>query len=155
MLDFITLRLPYYSSVLEILFKLYRTYRNPLHKYDYNGSLVRFSLGWLFELPHFPDSEFYNFFLSESSTVQYYKKSHDKSSLDSLIIIDQNILYTFCPYLERIKKILMTTSLNNTVTVKHITPVTAIHSSEKITKKRIEVSLYYITKKFSKTCDSN
>lgn len=141
MLDFLSLRLPYYISVYKILFNLYRTYYQYERCYFYNVSLVRLSLGWLFELPHFPDMEFFAH-LNETESFQNSSenKEREKKALDDLQIVDENLLYTFCPYLEEIKKVLLTDAVNSQATVKHITPVTAIQYGQEIAKKKIEVS---------------
>ncbi|KAJ8939318.1 hypothetical protein NQ314_011176 [Rhamnusium bicolor] len=155
MLDYVTLRLSYNISIYKILFDLYKNYETSFEtsNYNYNISLVRFCLGWLFELPHFPDSEYFNFCTSTNSVDfkqigrQKGQKTKTKckeiksKALDELNIVDQNILYICCPYLEEIKRLLSSNALNTNVTVKHITPVTAVQSSNEITKKRIEQQL--------------
>lgn len=64
--------------------------------------------------------------------------------LDELQVIDHNILYLCCPYLEEIKKLLSSTVTSNTLSVKHITPVTALNSPDQIAKKKIQVYLHII-----------
>ncbi|CAG9831361.1 unnamed protein product [Diabrotica balteata] len=134
MLDYITLRLPYFLSLYEILFQIYHSYEKPSPTIDYNNALIKFCLGWLFDLPHFPDTEYSKFCLSKNS--HFVRKNH---TLDGISIVDQNVLYFCCPYLEEIKKILNNTFENNrTLAAKHITPVTAVESSEQISKKKLE-----------------
>lgn len=141
MLDFLTLRLSYYMSVHKILFQLYKNYNHYGKHSSYTISLVKFSLGWLFELSHFPDTDFFNEMCKTANIDTHFtKKKVKEKMLDDLEIVDQNILYMFCPYLEEIKKLLLTDVSNNHVTVKHITPVTTIQSAEEISKKKIEVS---------------
>lgn len=152
MLDYVTLRLPYYISMYRILFDLHKNcdkvLRNKSNVSNYNVSLVKFCLGWLFELPHFPDSEYFNF-CTESlevgvacpKTPKPKSKTAKERTLDDLDLIDQNILYICCPYLDEIKKLLSSNALNSSVTVKHITPVTAVQSSNEIAKKRLEISV--------------
>lgn len=141
MLDFITLKTPYYISVHKILFQLYKKFINYEKKTSYNILLVKFSLGWLFELPHFPDSEFFTSLYETNNLQESLEKVNKNDKLmDDLKIVDQHILYTFCPFLEEIKKLLLTDVTNNNATVKHITPVSAIHSGKEITQKKLEVS---------------
>lgn len=140
MLDFVTLRLPYYTSVYKLLFMLYKTCNHYMKSGSYNNSLVKFSLGWLFELPNFPDTEFYTN-LNEMDIPLEIKNSNNKR-LDDLQMVDQHILYTFCPFLEEIKKLLLSDVSSNNTTVKHITPVTTLQSAEQITKKKLEVKVY-------------
>lgn len=141
MMDFLTLRLPYYISVFKILFQLYRKDNRSKKNWPYNILLVKFSLGWLFELPHFPDVEFFTY-LNETDKlpINFSCSEKKETMLDDLKIVDQNILYTFCPFLDDIRKLLLTDIVNSNATVKHITPVTTIQSGEEIAKKKIEVS---------------
>lgn len=151
MLDYVTLRLPYYLSLYKILFHLHKNcdkvLGNRTNVNNYNASLVKFCLGWLFELPQFPESEYFSFCLDVPEGDIFYLKSPKtkcksvkERKLDDLDIVDQNILYTCCPFLEEIKKLLSSDALNGLVTVKHITPVTAVQSSDEIAKKKLEVS---------------
>ncbi|XP_056639601.1 codanin-1 [Diorhabda sublineata] len=136
MLDYVTLRLPYYLSLYELLYQIYHSYEKTSKKIDYNNALIQFSLGWLFDLPKFPDADYTTF--RKSKNVHFIRKCN---TLDDISIVDQNILYFCCPYLEEIKKILTNSIGNCTVTVKHITPVSAVESSEQISKKRLEQQL--------------
>lgn len=148
MLDYVTLRLPYYISVYKILFSLHKNCDRVLGSKpngNYNASLVNFCLGWLFELPHFPDSEYFNFCVGAHEDGIFCPKAKHKfdkeRKLDDLDIVDQNILYVCCPFLEEIKRLLSSNALNGSVTAKHITPVTAVHSSNEMAKKKLEVSV--------------
>ncbi|XP_018572391.1 codanin-1 [Anoplophora glabripennis] len=148
MLDYVTLRLPYYISVYKILFDLHKNCYKVLGTKNYNAPLIKFCLGWLFELPHFPDSEYFNFCteeleagISSPGTPKTNSKTVKERKLDHLDIIDQNVLYICCPFLEEIKKLLSSNALKGSVTVKHITPVTAVQSSTKIANKRLEQQL--------------
>lgn len=78
-------------------------------------------MGWLFDLPQFPDGDFFNYNSSkliniETRTTHYHYR-----------LIDQNILYQLCPYLDEIKTYLQSSdgSNSNSLTIKHITPVSA------------------------------
>lgn len=145
MLDYVTLRLPFFSDVFNMLFDIHR-------RCSINGDLayfgniescllVKLSLGWLFELPHFPDGLYFGY----CSSTEAFKKTRrqDMESdicLDQLRMVDQHVLYTCCPYLKEIKKLLMLNSSHNeNTTVKHITPVTAVQSPTRVAKKRLEV----------------
>lgn len=142
MLDLITLKLPYYISVNKMLFHLYKNYNQFEKNCSCNTLLVKFSLGWLFELPHFPDSEFFTYlYATDDFQINLENSDNAAQFLDNLKIVDQHILYTFCPYLEEIKKLLLTDATNNNTTVKHITPVTTILSGDEVTKRKAEVSV--------------
>ncbi|XP_060532788.1 codanin-1 isoform X3 [Cylas formicarius] len=131
MLDYVTLRLPYYVSVNEILVQLYRNARAPL---------LVFCLGWLFELPHFPDGEYFSIHFEgvQCPTEQF---SEADSYLDDLEIVGQNVLYLCCPYLDEIKKLLCADSSGNKVSVKHITPVSEVETSGDAVRKKLEQQL--------------
>ncbi|CAH1977790.1 unnamed protein product [Acanthoscelides obtectus] len=138
MLDYVTLRLPYYMSCYRILFSIYKDAFKKKGDFDYNSILMKSCLGWLFELPQFPDLEYFHFCVSN---YENQNSQHGSSGVDDINIIDQDILYAFCPYLDEIKKLLTSTSSKSNVTVKHITPVTAVQSFEQVHKKKFEQQL--------------
>ncbi|CAH0548798.1 unnamed protein product [Brassicogethes aeneus] len=137
MLDYVTLRLPYFRDLFAVLFNLYKNYNGTA----FNTSLIKISLGWLFELPSFPDTDFFNHIDGTKENPQKTENKSKKSPLDSLDIVDQNILYICCPYLSELKKLLTNNTTQSHVTVKHITPVTAVKSSNDIAKKKLEYQL--------------
>lgn len=152
MLDYVTIRLPYFMEVIKILFKIYHS--ADVQRTDgciYNWVLIRLSLGWLFELSHFP-SEFYFNFISKGDffnikTVEGCELDESNSKrqkrlcLDRSDIVDQTILYTFCPYLEGFRKLLLATNASNGGNcVKHITPLSAVENSNDLTEKKLKVS---------------
>ncbi|VEN48881.1 unnamed protein product [Callosobruchus maculatus] len=138
MLDYVTLRLPYYMSCYRILFSIYRGVFKKKKGFDYNSVLIKSCLGWLFELPQFPDSEYLHFCVDCKSDIE---QPQNCSGIDDINIVDQDILYAFCPYLDEIKKLLTSTSSKSSVTIKHITPVTAVRSFEQVNKKKFEQQL--------------
>lgn len=128
MLDYVTLRLPHYISLFKKLFYIYRKIRIDRNNFE-SVMLIKFCLGWLFELPNVPGSLYYNF-----------EDTSELFTLDELRLVDQHVLAVCCPYLKEIKKLLLSnTATNDGVTVKHITPLTAVQSPAKIAKKRLEV----------------
>ncbi|XP_076255015.1 codanin-1 like protein dlt [Rhynchophorus ferrugineus] len=139
MLDKVTLRLPYYSSLNQMLFEIYASvmFTNEI---NYNTAVIKFCLGWLFELPHFPDTQYFNFCLENRNYLPTVLKTNH-ISLDDLNIISQSVLYVCCPYLEEIKKALVTTALDDKVSIKYITPVTAIDSKIEATRKKMQHQL--------------
>lgn len=146
MQDHVTLRLPYYTKVCEKLFYIYQNVPHMQMLTLEGRILIKLCLGWLFELPNFPEGLYFNYcankseikndlFCSMSSAVcqKFY-------SLDEMRIVDQNVVYLCCPYLKEIKKVLISNSCSNDgVTVRHITPLTAVQSPMKAAKKRLEV----------------
>lgn len=137
MLDYVCLRLPYYVSIHQLLFQIYQSCLTKC-TVRYNEALVKFSLGWLFELPHFPDQEYFSF--CNSGAFLEEKKYKCRSSLDDLDLVDQSFLYICCPYLEEVRTLLISNAQNHAVTVKHITPTTAVESTKEIAKKQLKVS---------------
>ncbi|XP_008194510.1 codanin-1 isoform X2 [Tribolium castaneum] len=136
MLDTVTLKLPYYTQIQNTLYWIYRNFNwgpSP------NIYLIKFCLGWLFELPHIPDNNALYFTTEE--TTQNSTESPKTSYIDQLEIVDQDILYFCCPYLNEIKKLLTTTTTNQMITIKHITPVTAQQSPDEIARKKLEQQL--------------
>lgn len=133
MLDYVTLRLPYFLKLFKQLFCIYRTVEMRENNLD-SVMLIKFCLGWLFELPNVPGSLYYNF-----------EEPSEKLILNELCLVDQNVLMVCCPYLKEIKKILFANAVGNVgATVKHITPLTAVQSPAKIARKRLEVKNFYL-----------
>lgn len=134
MLDTVTLKLPYYIQVHSSLFWIYRNFDwGP----DPNIYLIKFCLGWLFELPHIPDHNYLHFCTETLPSEQ----STSKTFIDQLEIVDQDILYFCCPYLDEIKKLLSATFTNHSISIKHITPVTAHQSPDEVARKKLEQQL--------------
>lgn len=149
MLDHVTLRLPYYTKICEMLFRIYQNCSKTFQRNPEGQMLVKLCLGWLFELSHFPEGSYFNYCSvnlrqsqTDSDKVENYRRG---CSLDELRLVDQQVLYVCCPYLKEIKKILISNSSNNdNTTVKHITPLTALQSPNKMAKKRVEASVLKI-----------
>lgn len=137
MLDFVTLSLPYYTTIFKSLFWLYKNFTWAPKSNIY---LIKFALGWLFNLSSVPDRN-YLVFDAEFRGYQEEHKQSDRSItyLDELQMIDHNILYFCCPHLDEIKKLLSSAGSGNTLPVKHITPVTALQYPDEIARKKIQV----------------
>lgn len=134
MLDNVTLRLPYYNTVFKQLFNVYRNVEITENNLE-GVMLIKLCLGWLFELPNVPGNLYYN----------YEECCYERLFINELRLVDQNVLMVCCPYLKEIKKLLLLNAAGNEgVTVKHITPLTAVQSPARIAKKRLEVSFYFI-----------
>lgn len=151
MLDYITIRLPYYVEVLEMLFSIYCKKRSVKYTLTNFGSiLIDLSLGWLFELPHFPSEFYYSYFEKNSDFSSDFCNNVDTTlekdiPIDHLDIVDFSILHMLCPYLEEIKQMLQSNNFSgNAVKIKHITPLTAVESTSEITEKRLKVCMYIL-----------
>lgn len=150
MLDYVTIRLPYFQNILVQLFWLY-------HQFSENSSMVlenslvlntssmvllKFCLGWLFELPHFPSDQYFTWLSNPNYSINSKPITlRNKLVLDNLDIVDHNILFTCCPYLEEIKKLLQSNSARSGITVKHITPLSAVESTSEASEKRLKIQL--------------
>ncbi|XP_033222064.1 codanin-1 isoform X2 [Belonocnema kinseyi] len=145
-MDAASLRLAYYTQLLEMLYCIYRishsdnlaTSRQFMS--PQTSVLIRFSIGWLFELPNFPINLYFTWQSSHTSkklkTICQLEKPKmevsvvsDKRnlSLDKLDIIDDRVLYCCCPYLAEFK-VLLTTGNSQTInnqSNRHITPVSS------------------------------
>lgn len=66
------------------------------------------------------------------------KKCPNAKYLDGIKIVDQKILYSCCPYLEEIKKLLIS-NVSNGITVKHITPLSTTDTSNEIEENKLKV----------------
>ena len=161
-LDVASLRIPYYSRLLEMLYCIYRI--SDLDSFvnfkqfmsEKTSVLIKFSLGWLFELPNFPTDLYFSCQSSHTSkklkTICQMKDqkmevsvstSKRNLSLDKLDIIDDGVLYSCCPFLTEFK-ILLTTGNSQTINSKsnrHITPVSSQlpNAADSTNKKNLEV----------------
>ncbi|KAL3271000.1 hypothetical protein HHI36_021501 [Cryptolaemus montrouzieri] len=141
MLDPITLRTTYYTSVINILITLYRNFGNSESSIpEHNIYLVKYTLGWFFELNNFPHSVFFERLHSNGSFKMM--DCHKPLGIDRLNIADQNVLYIFCPYLEEIRKLLTSKIVaKDRITIRHITPLSAAESPKEVARKKIENQL--------------
>lgn len=151
MMDAVSLRLPYYKQVLELLYCVYCA----INHTDFSASdclisqqaamLLKSSLYWLFELPHFPK----DFYLTWQSTCKIKElkilKQMEKSSvqkrnspcvadcaisvkcsLDKLDIITDKTMRMCCPRTESTISAFNGNGMNLSIsTNKHVTPVTS------------------------------
>jgi codanin-1 len=165
-MDHASLRLPYYKRVLEILYCIYRTSNYHLGLMSEKAAaLIRFTIGWLFELPIFPKELYYSwqskysdkdfkmiFMINNPIDLLGYSLIDIETSiisvnhylfLDKLEMIDERILYNCCPFLREFN-ILLTSGnsiISNSTSYRHITPVTSQLQKpiKKVNKKHLEV----------------
>lgn len=151
MMDIVSLRLPYYKQILELLYYIYHAVNHTdLTAPDclisqQSAVLLKSSLSWLFDLPNFP-RDFYIAFqktckIKELKGLKQMEKfsekkrnSHSvdcvipvKSSLDKLDIITERTMRMCCPRTESALTVFHGgngTNLNINSN-KHITPVTS------------------------------
>lgn len=151
MLDFVTLRLPYFSQLVETLYKIHYTDSKAL---GFMGRIegplmVKLCLGWLFELRHFPIESYrrwlINQYLSNTRLEGVADQPTFQCFVDQLDLVDENVLYTVCPYLYEIRSLLNTnpdSNTNRSGPAKYIRPITTRINdpdTEEKRKKRMEV----------------
>lgn len=126
MLDNVSLRLSCYNNLHDTLFAIYTYHKWTVKDDDIpmrNKALVTLSIGWLLELPQFPTEIYFNW-LSDCTKRSVTPSKMNKICLDRMNIVDNSMLYNCSPFLEEIKKLLISYTTNKgTITVKHITPL--------------------------------
>ncbi|KAF5291760.1 hypothetical protein FQA39_LY14248 [Lamprigera yunnana] len=135
MLDPVTFQLKQIQDVVNILFQIYyESYRYPI--------VIKLMIGWLLELPHFPNKSYYKWLLNPNVSG-YKRETKCQICLDDLDIFDQNVFYMCCSYLDEIKKALSTdvNSSSKIITLNHITPISADEASSETVNKRLQVQL--------------
>ena len=155
MMDHASLRLPYYKTVLEMLYCIYRAsnYHGITNSDEFmslkTAVLLKLVIGWLFELPIFPTELYYSWrskyndkslkmFCESLQSINIPECSLTDAEtsvisvkhclfLDKSDIVDDRILYSCCPFLRELN-ILLTPgnlSVNNATPYRHVTPVTS------------------------------
>lgn len=171
MLDAVSLRLPYYKQILELLYYIYKAVNQSEFLAPDNSIsqqtaiLLKSILGWLFELPNFP-KDFYpswqqTYKVKELQSLKQFDKHAQKNilsgepivsgtsakyNLDKLDIINEKTLRICCP----LPAPNSNANINNCNSNKHITPVSSqLDKSVRSTGiKHLEVSLLIIVKLF-------
>ncbi|KAB5562360.1 hypothetical protein PHYPO_G00016930 [Pangasianodon hypophthalmus] len=105
MLDYTGPFLPCYRTALGLLLQIYRRMRlgKVGEQYYLNQMLLVAVLGWLFQIPVFPEDLFFSINLQELEDLENHTSSQ---GLDNLPLVDQQLLYTCCPYLGEFRKLL-------------------------------------------------
>ncbi|XP_076278594.1 codanin-1-like [Lasioglossum baleicum] len=148
MLDSVSLRLPYYKHVLELMYYTYRAVNNSDLK-DLDSAiskqtaiLLKSTLSWLFDLPNFP-KEFYSswqkmYKIEELKNLKQFDKHYvqknallgdlivpvasTKCNLDKIDIINERTMRICCPSVGQVAVI---NTKKNYHSNKHITPVSS------------------------------
>lgn len=157
MLDTVSLRLPYYKQILELLYYIYKA----VNQSDFLESdspisqqtaiLLKSTLGWLFELSNFPKDLYPSwqktYKVKELQSLKQFDKDYaqknmlsgepivsvtsTKYNLDKLDIINEKTLRICCPSAAlNAPSMNSNANLNNCNSNKHITPVSSqLHKS--------------------------
>ncbi|XP_042598617.1 codanin-1 [Cyprinus carpio] len=106
MLDHIGPLLPFYRTALCLLLQIYkRMLLGRGGELCYMNQLLMVAvLGWLFQIPIFPEDLFFSTDLKEE--VKELENITSSQGLDTLPLVDQQLLYTCCPYLGEFRKLL-------------------------------------------------
>ncbi|KAK2892035.1 codanin-1 [Channa argus] len=131
MLDFVGPLLLCYRTALGTLLLLYRRMLlDRCGEMCYLNKLLMVSLlGWLFQIPVIPEDIF---FTSEFSEVAKLEDSNmSGTGLDCIPLVDQQLLYTCCPFLGEFRKLLAAFVSGSTAKsggiIRKITPTSAEH----------------------------
>ncbi|KAM5235369.1 codanin-1 isoform 2-T2 [Ctenodactylus gundi] len=106
--DHIVPLLDYYRSVFTLLLRLHRSLvlsQESSGKVCFLNKLLLLAvLGWLFQIPTVPEDLF---FLDESQVDTFeIDTAASECGLDSVPVVDQQLLYTCCPYIGELRKLL-------------------------------------------------
>ncbi|XP_061467262.1 codanin-1 [Rhineura floridana] len=147
LMDYIAPYLDYYGKIFTLLLQLYRYLLLSENKEMcfLNKLLILAVLGWLFHVPTVPENLFFaaqarpeGLTTDSGMTVQ---------ALDSVPLVDQQLLYTCCPYLGELRKLLSSFVLGsggkNGGYVRKITPTAAEALAPKpsITQQKLQAEL--------------
>ncbi|XP_073921877.1 codanin-1 isoform X3 [Castor canadensis] len=106
--DHIVPLLDYYRSIFTLLLQLHRSLALSQESEGemcfLNKLLLLAVLGWLFQIPPVPE----DLFFQEESQVNAFEvdTAASEHGLDSVPVVDQQLLYTCCPYIGELRKLL-------------------------------------------------
>ncbi|KAK9960202.1 hypothetical protein ABG768_010277 [Culter alburnus] len=106
MLDYIGPFLPCYRTALCLLLQIYkRMVLGRGGELCYMNQLLMVAvLGWLFQIPIFPEDLFFSTDLEEE--IKELESNTSSQGLDTIPLVDQQLLLTCCPYLGEFRKLL-------------------------------------------------
>ncbi|KAJ8707598.1 hypothetical protein PYW07_011275 [Mythimna separata] len=138
MLDYTSLRIKYYQNLLKILFDIY-TNRLKIEKSTMKKNTtiyLKSILGWLFDLPHFPQELFHENRLCVSAGTDM--------NIDSCDLIDESVIIELCPHLRDLNVLLSTCRVSQEQkdigSYRHITPVSlTLNPEDRIKNKEKEL----------------
>uniref|UniRef100_A0A673I426 Codanin-1 C-terminal domain-containing protein n=1 Tax=Sinocyclocheilus rhinocerous TaxID=307959 RepID=A0A673I426_9TELE len=129
MLDYVGPFLPFYRTALCLLLQIYkRMVLGRGGELCYMNQLLMVAvLGWLFQIPIFPEDLFFSTDVKEE--IKELENITSSQGLDTLPLVDQQLLYTCCPYLGEFRKLLAAFVAGSTSKsgglVRKITPTSA------------------------------
>ncbi|KAJ7403184.1 codanin 1 [Pitangus sulphuratus] len=147
LVDHIAPFLDYYRKVFGLLLQVYRLMvLSEDKKMSFlNKLLILAVLGWLFQVPSVPEELF---FTTDDRQERFMMDTVTcAQALDSVPLVDQQLLYTCCPYLGELRKLLASfvagSGAKNGGFIRKITPTAAESLAPKasVTQRKLQVEL--------------
>ncbi|XP_075610502.1 codanin-1 isoform X1 [Balearica regulorum gibbericeps] len=147
LVDHIAPFLDYYRKVFCLLLQVYRLMvLSEDKKMSFlNKLLILAVLGWLFQVPSVPEELFFTTDVRQEGLMMDSVTS--AQALDSVPLVDQQLLYTCCPYLGELRKLLASfvagSGAKNGGFIRKITPTAAESLAPKasVTQRKLQVEL--------------
>ncbi|NXX22332.1 CDAN1 protein, partial [Podargus strigoides] len=147
LVDHIAPFLDYYRKVFCLLLQVYRlmVLSEDKEMSFLNKLLILAVLGWLFQVPSVPEELFFTTDVRQEGLMMDTVTS--AQTLDSVPLVDQQLLYTCCPYLGELRKLLASfvagSGAKNGGFIRKITPTAAESLAPKasVTQRKLQVEL--------------
>ncbi|NWH62913.1 CDAN1 protein, partial [Geococcyx californianus] len=147
LVDHIAPFLDYYRKVFCLLLQVYRlmVLSEDKEMSFLNKLLILAVLGWLFQVPSVPEELFFTPEVGQDGLMVDTVTS--AQALDSVPLVDQQLLYTCCPYLGELRKLLASfvagSGTKNGGFIRKITPTAAESLAPKasVTQQKLQVEL--------------
>ncbi|NXK71398.1 CDAN1 protein, partial [Amazona guildingii] len=147
LVDHIAPFLDYYKKVFCLLLQVYRlmVLSEDKEMSFLNKLLILAVLGWLFQVPSVPEELFFTTDVRQQGLMMDTVTS--AQALDSVPLVDQQLLYTCCPYLGELRKLLASfvagSGAKNGGFIRKITPTAAESLAPKasVTQRKLQVEL--------------
>ncbi|NXW12477.1 CDAN1 protein, partial [Circaetus pectoralis] len=147
LVDHIAPFLDYYRKVFCLLLQVYRlmVLSEDKEMSFLNKLLILAVLGWLFQVPSVPEDLFFTADVRQEGLMMDSVTS--AQALDSVPLVDQQLLYTCCPYLGELRKLLASfvagSGAKNGGFIRKITPTAAESLAPKasVTQRKLQVEL--------------
>ncbi|NXJ47378.1 CDAN1 protein, partial [Spizaetus tyrannus] len=147
LVDHIAPFLDYYKKVFCLLLQVYRlmVLSEDKEMSFLNKLLILAVLGWLFQVPSVPEDLFFTTDVRQEGLMMDSVTS--AQALDSVPLVDQQLLYTCCPYLGELRKLLASfvagSGAKNGGFIRKITPTAAESLAPKasVTQRKLQVEL--------------
>ncbi|XP_019406890.1 PREDICTED: codanin-1 isoform X1 [Crocodylus porosus] len=147
LVDHVAPFLDYYGTVFSLLLQVYRSMVPSEDKEMsfLNKLLILAVLGWLFQIPSVPEELFFTNEVRQDALMMDAMSS--AQALDSATLVDQQLLYTCCPYLGELRKVLASfvagSGAKNGGFIRKITPTAAESLAPKpsVTQQKLQAEL--------------